>query len=389
MKSTLLAPVLLAAAGTALLGVSSCRSGERGAEKEPSGEAADAPHKGDNELIKGPFANAVQVSERGFMLEDKGPPPRDQDATSISIDGDDDEGDARPARGGGGSGRKRFGQSPLYVDGVPVAVVAYGELPAWLPTRQVTLGDGRKATRFLLAEYLEALEIPVDKIRELHLYGGRGRVAVMGGDELRRVRRELLFSFTAGNAGKMRMHWDGKLEVSDTIDKVQGVSIYVAKSPPKWDRAKWGLVDDKGQVYEGVPYVAEPLRGGVRLYLDGRIVHVLKRNQTFNRKVAPHRIVDGVPFFRLFEYLEEEGIDATSIAALELLTENKVALRLDPKALAEVGEGMEMSAPPGSGGSVSVHLGPAGAGVRRRSLPVTSIQFYSAKRARQTHHRRD
>jgi hypothetical protein len=379
-------PLLAAAAGLVLLGAA-CRSGADG--NKPA--AAHPPEGGetasdqDPSLIKGPFANAVRVSERGFILEDTSPPPRDDgDSGSLSLDGDDDDEMKVPGRGGGGSKRKRFGQSPLYLDGVGIAVVAYGELPAWLPTRPEKLSDGRSVTRFRLAEYFEALGVPVGKIQAVHFYGGRGRVAIIPGDELRRIKDELLFSFTAGDAGKMRMHWDSKFDVSDTIDKVQAVALYVDKAPPRWDRAKWGLVDERGERIEGIPYAAEPMRGGVRLYLDGRIAHVLKRNRTFDRKIAPHRIVDGVPYFRLFEYLEEEELKAGAVAAVELLQENAVVLRLEGAALAAERETLEMSAPPQAGGQVTIHLGPQEA---RRSVSVTSVNLYTAARLRPTYRR--
>jgi hypothetical protein len=284
-----------------------------------------------------------------------------------------------PARGGGGSKRKRFGQSPVYLDGVGIAVVAYGELPAWLPTRPEKLSDGRSVTRFRLAEYFEALGVPVAAIKAIHFYGGRGRVAIIPGDELRRIKNELLFSFTAGDAGKMRMHWDSKFDVSDTIDKVQAVAIYVDRKPPAWDRAKWGLVDERGEKIEGIPYADEPMRGGVRIYRDGRIAHLLKRNRTFDRKVAPHRMADGVPHFRLFEYLEEEELKAGDVAAIELLEQNSVVLRLEGAELAAERDTLEMSAPPQAGGQVIVHLCPAEA---RRSVPVTAINLYTAARLR-------
>jgi len=373
----------VAAACFSLLGSASCRSGGDGdgsASKAEGDGEAEAGKDGEK-VIKGRFANAVQVSEHGFILEDKPPPSKEElEGDDLSLDGDDDT----AMRGGGGSGRKRFGQSPLYVDGKAIAVVAYGELPAWLPTRPEKLSDGRMVNRFRLAEYLEALSVPVAKIREIHFYGGRGRIAIMPGEELRRAKSRLLFSFTEGDAGKMRMHWEGDLEVSDTIDKVQAVAVYIDKKPPPWDRAKWGLVDEHGEKIRGIPYVETPLRGGVRLYLDGRIVHVLKRNRTFERKTAPNRIVDGVPYFRMFEYLEEEGVDVDSIVAVELLDQNTIGERIDGQTLARERDTIELSAPPKSSGHVLIHLGPENA---RRSVKITALNMYTAARAL-AHHRR-
>lgn len=366
--------------GAALLAVA-CRGDDGEGSQAParSSKAAESSRAKPKEA-RGPFANAVQVSEHGWLMKgDLTPPPVDKDEIGI-----DDEGEDGGLRGGGGAKRKRFGQSPLYVDGKPVAVVAYGELPAWLPTRPVKLSDGRETIRFRLAEYFESLGIPLAKLREVHLYGGRGRVAIIPGKEIRRVKKELLFSFTEGDNGKMRMHWDPKLDVSDTIDKVQAVALYIDKKPPKWDRAQWGLVDDAGVKIEGIPYNDQPLKGGVRIYLDGRIVHHLKRNRTFERKVEPQMLVDGIPYFLLFDYLEQLGVDTRGVTAMELFDKNSILRRVEGAELARERAALQISAPPGVSGQVMVHLGPADS---RTSLGVSSIMLYTPKRAR-AHFRR-
>ena len=362
--------------GAALL-VVGCRGDDAPKASSKPAEAAKAKE------TKGPFANAVQVSEHGWMMTgDLTPPPVNRD--ELTIEDDEAEGGDGGQRGGGGAKKKKFGQSPLYVDGKPVAVVAYGELPAWLPTRPVVLSDGREAIRFRLAEYFEALGIPLAKLREVHLYGGRGRVAIIPGREIRRVKKELLFSFTEGDNGKMRMHWNSKLEVSDTIDKVQAVALYIDKKPPRWDRAKWGLVDESGVKIEGIPYNDHPLKGGVRIYLDGRIAHHLKRNKTFERKVEPQMLVDGIPYFLLFDYLEQLGVETRGVVAMELLDKNSIVRRVEGAELARERATLQISAPPGASGQVMVHLGPADA---RTATAVSSIQLYTAKRAR-AHFRR-
>ena len=348
-----------------------------GDDDAPSAAAKAAPGKDKKaKVVKGPFANAVQVGDHTWMLTgDLTPPPVDRD----DLDDDDEEGGGGGGdRGGGGAKKKRFGQSPVYVDGKPVAMVAFGELPPWLATQQVTLGDGSKVMRFRLGEYFESIGVPLGKVKEVHLYGGRGRIAIIAGSEIRRVKKELLFSFTEGDDGKMRMHWGPKLEVSDTIDKVQAVAIYVDRKPPRWDRAKWGLVDDQGVEFEGIPFVGQPMKGGVRFYLDGRIAHHLKRNQTFDRKVQPYMTVDGVPYFRFFEYLGEMGADLSGVVAMELVDKNKILRRIDGAELARERATIDISAPPGMSGQVLIHVGPESS---RTATPVSSVLLYTARRA--------
>ena len=51
------------------------------------------------------------------------------------------------------------------------------------------------------------LGVKVDRIRVAHLLGGRDRAVIIAGDELRKHRDTLAFSFTRGDSGKPRMHW--------------------------------------------------------------------------------------------------------------------------------------------------------------------------------------
>lgn len=366
-------PSLALVAGLLFAGNNSCSSGQESA----AGAASPTAAKQRRVVQRGRFADAVQVGKNRWMLLNDAPPPLESDDLSADGEGGGGTGDGGGQRRPGGQMKKRFGQSPVYVDGVPTAVVAYGELPPWLKTKWVSLNDGRKVIRFVFADYLRALGVPLGRVQAVHLYGGRGRVGTISGAELRRVRGRLLFSFTKGDAGKMRMHWGGDIRVSDSIDKVQAVAVYVDRKPPRWDRAKWGLVDDEGVEFEGIPYARAPLKGGVRIYLDGRIAHVLKRNRTFERKIEPARIVGGVPTFGMFDYLDQVGVDARRVAAVELLDENQVALRLDGRALKAERATAELSAPPRSSGRVVVHLG-AG----QRDVEVTAINLYTRGRAR-------
>jgi hypothetical protein len=382
---------LLLVAGVVLVGSPGCSSCSDAPDRQGGG-AAPVPSTGPDRararpgIQRGRFADAVRVGVNRWQLLRDAPPPLERDG---DLSGDGDAGGGNGGDGGGrrhpgGEKKKRFGQSPIYLDGVPIAVATYGELPPWLATRWVALGDGRKVIRFVFADYLTALGIPLGRVQSVQLHGGRGRVGIIAGDELRRVRDTLLFSFTRGEGGVMRMHWDGDAQVSDSIDKVRAVAVYVERRPPRWDRGAWGLVDEVGVEFEGIPYAEAPLKGGVRIYLDGRIAHVFKRNRSFERAIAPARTDGSVPVFGLHRYLGEVGVEATRIAALELLQENRVALRLEGRALAAERARLEIAAPPQSSGRLRVALGPPAS---RRSLEVTAINLYTASRAR-AHQRR-
>lgn len=374
--------LLVGAAMAALVGSSACKS-----DSSHGSKPKVPPQK-----IHGRFADAVKVSDHGWMLSNSPPPPSREEtlAHPLHYDMDGDAGPgaggggAGPGNGGGGSGHKRFGQSPVYVDGVPIAVVAYGELPPWLPTRPFKLADGRLATRFRISEYFTALGLDLAKIKEVHFYGGRGRIGIVKGSEIRRMKDKLEFSFTQDTQGKMRMHWDNGVKVSDSIDKVQAVTVYIKKKPPAWNMGKWGLVDDDGNRILGIPYADAPLKGGVRIYLDGRIANVLKRKNTFGRKVTPDRVVDGVPYFGLLSYLHDVGVDGRRVVAIELLSKNEIKARVDGPELAAERNRMEIAAPPRASGRIQVSYGPES---DRKTVLVTAIEMYTARRAR-AHFRR-
>ncbi len=279
--------------------------------------------------------------------------------------------------------RQRFkSDTPLYVDGTLVATVRYWELPPWLPSVWKTLGDGRRAERFLFAQYLESLGIDVAKITAVHLHGGRGRVAITSGDELRKVAGELLFSFTQGESGKMRMHWGPQFKVSDTIDKVQKVNIYIKTKAPKWDMRQMSLVDDAGNPLRDE---TDEMRGSVRVYVDGRIALLLKRKDLDAQGAIPSHIDGDVPMYDLFGYLRTKGVDGGRIAAMELYDRDELVARVEgADRLRNKKLPVEFAAPKQQGGRVVVHY-PAGAG--RDEMPVTAIGLFSTKRASAKHRR--
>ena len=105
--------------------------------------------------------------------------------------------------------RPRFGDAAVYVDGKVVGVLRSPELPDALKGTVYDLGSGYKVTRYSFHQYARAIGIDPQRVRGLHLYGGK-RVSVFDQAEYRRVGDQLLFSFIGNGRGKARIHYPPK-----------------------------------------------------------------------------------------------------------------------------------------------------------------------------------
>jgi hypothetical protein len=172
-----------------------------------------------------------------------------------------------------GRGRKGKGDAGVYVDGRYAGALRFQELPAALETTWFTMQDGRKARRYTIADYLGAIGVELGEVRALHLHGGRARVTLIDGDELRRTASRLHISFTKGDGGDPQFRYPGvDLRTNTAVDKISAMAVYVDKTPPV--RQNGQLVLD-GQVLTGLAHGAEAPKG-TRVYLDGRFVGAVR-----------------------------------------------------------------------------------------------------------------
>jgi hypothetical protein len=234
------------------------------------------------------------------------------------------------------AGKPRFGECAVYVDGRPVAVLTYGELPPTLPVHLIKLeDDGGTVRRFLMAEYLDALGIDVRKIRQVHLYGGQSRIAILDGGELRRYARKFYFSFTRQTTGKPQMHSPGKdFKISDYVDTITTITVYIDKKPPRFSNEVQSLVDDDGREIDGVPYAKAEMRGGTRVYLDAHLVSNIKRN-LLSSTMAVSQDEKGKPRYSLDAFLRAQKVELPKIHSIELVDADRVVLSVRPDQLSK------------------------------------------------------
>lgn len=192
--------------------------------------------------------------------------------------------------------------------------------------------------RYRITDYLRAVGVPLDRIVEVHLHGARDAAIVLTRDDLRRHPDDLLFKFAGETHGKP-IPIVRAIAAGTTFDDLAALTIYIDRKPPRLTRDHQLELD--GIPVRGIPYYGEPLREGVRVYLDDRLVAVLKRNQL---------LATGDSRWSLGDVLERQGVTTARIARLELIHDDARTARLpwgridfafNPAASAEVMLGAE------------------------------------------------
>jgi hypothetical protein len=280
--------------------------------------------------------------------------------------------------------KRRFKEAAVYVDGNPVGVLKHAELPPALPVRPQRLKDGRDVPRWRVAEYLEALGVKLDKVRAAHFVGGRDRATIIAGDELRKHRNTLLFSFTRGDSGRPRMHWPPEgIAINTSIDTVSTVLLYVDKEPPHYDPKEHEFSFADGKSIEGVPYAQpEEALKGTRVYVDGQLAVAMKRKKLPNSMLLPGTDSRATTF-SLALWLASAGVDPAAARGVDLLSGEDLITRLGPKEWAVEKGSLSFSLPRRSQGRILLHLPPedpavksAAAAVPDPSLRVSAIMIY-------------
>lgn len=261
---------------------------------------------------------------------------------------------------------QRFREATVYFDGVPIAALAFGELPPEVKPRWVEIEKGYKVRRFVLTEYLKGLGVDAAKLKAIHFYGGRTRLAILDGREVRRQGARILFSFTQGDTGKPRFHWPPGTRVNDTIDKINNVAIYQDKKPPVWDNERYVLVLDGEELEGEIPYATSELRGGTRVYLDGRLVANVKRNAIDALGLASTS-TGAVPRWSLAGFLEASGAKLDGVKSYDVVNEDALAGRFEAKDLRQ----LELVFVDKGGGQTRIHP---------KGLLATSVLLYAKKR---------
>jgi hypothetical protein len=238
-----------------------------------------------------------------------------------------------------GSGAAQWKDTGVYVDGQPVGMLRFGELPiklvpVWVsekvsaPKRPRSNDPGWrwvKQRHYRFTEYLAAVGVDLARVKEVQVYGPRfSQTIVVGGPELRRRGRDFLFHFGGDVSGKAIPAVPPHFGNGKSPDKITAVMVYVARKPPT---LVWNVgLELDGKVVTDVPYHGEPLRGGVRVYFDDRLAAVIKRKLLPRAQAEPAS--DGRLRWKLFPWLESQGVDTGKIVEAWLVRAERRTQRL-------------------------------------------------------------
>jgi hypothetical protein len=263
------------------------------------------------------------------------------------------------------SGADRWRDTGVYLDGKPIGMLSWAELPialepTWIPIKageRIRHGHPEdkgwrwsKERRYRFTDYLRALGVDLAKVRELHVYGPRfSETIIVSGKALRSKAAEgFQFRFGGVVSGKALPVVPNGFGNGKSPDKISAVMIYVDNKPPTLVRNKGFELD--GVPQDGVPYFGEPLRGGVRVYLDDKLVAYLKRQDLPVAKATA--TPDGQFHWKLYEVLHDQGVVTKSVVEGWVIRDDKRQERLSQ------GELAAMTFEAGSQAKGSILLGP-------------------------------
>lgn len=232
---------------------------------------------------------------------------------------------ANKLKSGGGTGMNKWKDVGVYVDGRPVGMIGFGELPIGLKPTWVTeehsieFDYGYKgprtrktlARRYRVVDYLKAVGVDVGRVKEIQIMGPKEtEVIIASGKELRSQKgRDLMFRFGGVVGGKPIPVVPDGFGNGVMPDKMAAMMVYIDKKPPVLDGDN-GLQLD-GKPVDGVAYFGDPLRGGVRVYVDDRLSLDIK--QQLLQEAPAESAPDGSKRWKLTAILKQNGVDLSKI----------------------------------------------------------------------------
>lgn len=278
-------------------------------------------------------------------------------------------------------GKRRWKDAVTYLDGKPLGVLWYSEMPPQIAANPTWIEDveelpwkpGDKGPkerviverRYKFADYLEALGVDLNKIKEFHILGGTHYAMRVTREDILKHRDTFFFNFGRITHGKPLLRIPSDYNANTSLDQVHGIAIYQDKEPPKI--TEHSEIFFKGKVYTDVPYFGPPLRGGVRTYKDDTLAVWIKRKKLEDTDgigtwfEGPKGKALRWPFLT---FLEKNGVKTSDIVVAEVIFEEKRGRRYQGQELKDL---FFTTAVQGSG---QIYLG-------KDRVPANCVAFYT------------
>ena len=287
---------------------------------------------------KQPEAKPKEGSATGSATGSGAPVAKLDDKKKDATKGDQQDSDWVPAEHK--QGAARWKDTGVYLDGKPIGFLTFGELPlslkpTWIKDKvsQEKSVDCPECPAWKWAEqrfykftdYLKAMGIDTRKIKEIHVYGPRlsQSVVATGKDLQTKLAEKFMFRFGIDVGGKALPWVPEGFGNGKTPDKIAGVMIYIERKPPTVTRE--GIELD-GQPMTGVPYYGDPIRGGVRVYVDDKLATIIKRQELDAKQAA--QTPTGDLQWSLGQFLKSKGIDGSKLVEGWVIRDDKRAEKI-------------------------------------------------------------
>ena len=297
-----------------------------------------------------------------------------ESTTSVGGDGKLDPND--PKHGA----RKMMGLDVgVFVDGVQVSVLRYGDLPS-MPSE--TLEGG--AVRYRLYDYLKGIGVNPETVKSIHLHGNNDRIGSVEGSELLKDKNRFQFQFLSGNTGAATARWDTDgLKNEFVVHEIRKVTIYVKKASPLIDAKRSCHLAADGTCTDAVPYAAGDAVKGTRVYVDGKMVGFVKR-RALSDALLMDKTADGDQKYNVAKLVEGFGVDMKGIKAVELVAGDDVIAHADGDKFATISSDFFFTLPKHNHGKVRVHvpafLQATDTGATDKDALVSSIQLFKSSK---------
>ncbi len=250
-----------------------------------------------------------------------------------------------------GSRRLMGLDTAVFVDGVQVSVLRFGDLPT-IPSE--TLEGG--AVRYRLVDYLNAIGLATETIQSIHIHGNNDRIASVDGDELRRESARFQFQFLSGHTGAAVARWDTSgLRNEFVVHEIRKITVYAKKPVPRIDPKRSCHLGADGACTDAVPYASGDAVKGTRIYVDGKMVGFVKRRQLADALVMGET-GNGERMYNVAKLVAQMGVILADIRAIELVAGDDVLARADASQFASKASSLYFTLPKHNHGKIRVNV---------------------------------